>query len=92
MFTEESQRFDPTFDQYDVGPLDDIGVGAIMRGWREMVWRHAEDLVTAKTPAQKALAEHAIEEYAAGQAALIRQTFASSDGSTARDAYCHAHG
>ena len=39
VFTEESQRFDPTFDQYDVGPLDDIGVGAIMRGWREMVWR-----------------------------------------------------
>ena len=63
-----------------------------MRGWREMVWRHAENLVTARTPAQKALAEHAIEEYAAGQAALIRQTFASGDDSTARDAYCRAHG
>jgi hypothetical protein len=92
VFKEESERFDPTFDQYDVGPLDDIGVGAIMRGWREMVWRHAENLVTAKTPAQKALAEQAIEQYAASQAALIRQTFASSDGSTARDTYCEAHG
>ena len=92
VFQEESQRFDPTFDQYDVGPLDDIGVGAIMRGWREMVWRHAENLVTARTAAQKALAERAIEEYAAGQAILIRQTFASSDGSAARDTYCRTHG
>ena len=73
VFDEEAERFDPTFDDYDVGPLDDQGVGAIMRGWREMVWRHAENLVTARTPAQQAFAEHAIEEYAAGQAALIRQ-------------------
>jgi hypothetical protein len=92
VFREESQRFDPTFDRYDVGPLDDLGVGAIMRGWREMVWRHAEDLVTAKTPVQKALAEQAIEQYAASQAAMIRATFGTSDGSKARDAYCEAHG
>jgi hypothetical protein len=92
VFTEESQRFDPTFDDYDVGPADEIGVGAIMRGWREMVWRHAEDLVTARTPLQKQLAERAIEEYAAGQAQLIRQMFATGDGSKARDAYCAAHG
>jgi Family of unknown function (DUF5995) len=92
VFTEEAKRFDPTFDDYDVGTLDDAGVGAIMRGWRELVWRHAENLVTAKTPVQKALAEHAIEEYAAGQAALIRQLFASPDKSTARDAYCAEHG
>jgi hypothetical protein len=92
VFDEEAQRFDPTFDQYDVGPVDDIGVGAIMRGWREMVWRHAEDLITARTPAQKAFAEQAIQQYAAGQAALIRQMFTTSDGSAARDAYCRAHG
>jgi len=92
VFKEEAERFDPTFDDYDAGPLDDTGVGVIMRGWREMVWRHAEDLATASTPAQRALAEHAIEEYAAGQATLIRQLFASSDQSTARDAYCASHG
>ena len=92
VFREEAERFDPTFDDYDVGPLDDQGVGAVMRGWREMVWRHAENLVTASTPAQKTIAEHAIEEYAAGQAALIRQTFASGDESTSRDAFCRAHG
>ena len=92
VFREETARFDPTFDQYDVGPVDDVGVGAIMRGWREMVWRHAEDLVTAKTPVQKALAEQAIEQYAASQAAMIRATFASPDHSAARDAYCATHG
>jgi uncharacterized protein DUF5995 len=92
VFDEEAARFDPTFDDYDLGPADDIGVGAIMRGWREMVWRHAEDLVTARTPVQKALAEKAIEEYAASQAAMIRQTFRTGDGSAARDAYCRTHG
>ena len=92
VFDEEAERFDPTFDDFDVGPLDDAGVGAIMRGWREMVWRHAENLVTARTPAQKAFAEHAIEEYAAGQAAMIRPMFASADKSAARDAYCEARG
>jgi hypothetical protein len=91
VFDEEAQRFDPTFDEYDVGPVDDLGVGAIMRGWREVVWRHAEDLITARTPAQKALAEQAIQQYAASQAALIRQMFTTGDGSAARDAYCRAH-
>ena len=92
VFKEEAERFDPTFDDYDAGPLDDAGVGAIMRGWREMVWRHAEDLATARTPVQKRLAEHAIEEYAAGQAVMIRQVFASQDRSAARDAWCADHG
>ena len=64
----------------------------IMRGWREMVWRHAENLATARTPAQKAFAEHAIEEYAATQATMIRQMFGSTDGSAARDAWCADRG
>jgi Family of unknown function (DUF5995) len=92
VFKEEAERFDPTFDDLDVGPLDDQGVGVIMRGWREMVWRHAEDLATAGTPLQKQFAEHAIEEYAATQAAMIRQMFRSTDGSAARDAWCADHG
>ena len=92
VFEEEAERFDPTFDDYDVETLDDQGVGAIMRGWREMVWRHAEDLATAKTPAQKQIAERAIEEYAASQAVMIQQMFRSPDGSAARDAWCAAHG
>jgi hypothetical protein len=92
VFKEEAERFDPTFDDLDFGSLDDQGVGVIMRGWREMVWRHAENLATARTPAQKQVAEHAIEEYAASQAVLIKEMFRSTDGSAARDAWCADHG
>jgi hypothetical protein len=41
--------------------------GAIMRGWREMVWRNAENLVLARTPIARKLAEQLIEEYAAAR-------------------------
>ena len=69
VFDEEAARFDPTFDDFDVGPLDDQVVGTIMRGWREMVWRHAENLRHGPdSPLQQGPREHAIEEYAAGQA------------------------
>jgi hypothetical protein len=92
VFEEEAQRFDPTFDDIDAGPFDETAAGVIMRGWREMVWRHAENLATARTPLQRRLAEHAIEEYAAGQAAIIEQTFRTTDASAARDAWCADHG
>jgi len=80
VFAEEAERFDPTFDDIDVGPVEETAAGVIMRGWREMVWRHAENLVAARTPAQRA--------FAATQATMIRQMFGSTDGSAARDAYC----
>ena len=44
VFAEEAKELDPTFDDMDAGPLDDEGVGAIMRGWREIVWRNAGTL------------------------------------------------
>ncbi len=88
VFKEEARRFDPTFDDLDAGPLDETGAGLVMRGWREMVWRHAEHLVTARTPHQKRLAEQMIEEYAASQALMIKAMFTSPDHSRARDAYC----
>lgn len=92
VFKEEAERFDPTFDDIDAGPLEETAAGVIMRGWREMVWRHAENLATARTPLQRQVAEHAIEEYAAGQATLIRQMFRTTDASAARDAWCADHG
>lgn len=92
VFKEEAERFDPTFDDIDAGPLEETAAGVIMRGWREMVWRHAENLATARTPLQRQVAEHAIEEYAAGQAALIQQMFRTTDASAARDAWCADHG
>lgn len=74
-FAEVAARFDPHFDDIDVGPVDETAAGAIMRGWREMVWRNAEKLVLAKTPAQRARAAKTIENYATAQARVIRRLF-----------------
>ncbi|WP_162602375.1 DUF5995 family protein [Nocardioides daejeonensis] len=92
VFAEEAARFDPTFDDLDVAMLDELGVGAIMRGWREMVWRNAELLVAAKTPAQRRAVQTLIEGYAATQAQLIRSTFVAGDRGRKRDAWCAVHG
>lgn len=92
VFTEEAARFDPHFDDVDAGPVDETVAGVIMRGWREMVWRNAENLALAKTPERRAQAEHAIEAYAALQARLIRRVFASGSKATkARNAWCAIH-
>ncbi|GAA4804568.1 DUF5995 family protein [Nocardioides caeni] len=90
VFTEQAARFDPTFDDIDAGTLDDTVVGVIMRGWREMVWRHAEALTLAKSPAAKRLVEKEIDVYAALQAQLIRLVFVAPKGP--RDAWCAEHG
>jgi hypothetical protein len=75
VFNEEAARFDPHFTDIDVGPVDETAAGLIMRGWREIVWRNAEKLVLAKTPAQRARAEKTIENYATAQARVIRRIF-----------------
>ena len=91
VFAEEAERFDPTFDDLDAGSFEETVAGVIMRGWREGVWRNAEALALARTPQERALAEQEIEAYATGQAATIRAMFTSPD-SSARDAWCAAHG
>jgi ABC-type uncharacterized transport system YnjBCD substrate-binding protein len=90
VFAEEAARFDPTFDDFDVAGIDALAAGTIMRGWREMVWRNAENLALAKGPLARKLAATAIEEYAATQALLIRTVFASPSPA-ARDAWCATH-
>ena len=91
VFAEEAVELDPTFDDLNFGPLDDEGVGAIMRGWREIVWRNAEALSLAKSPLTVALAKSRIETYATTQAVLYKTIFATSPKQNAkRDAYCHA--
>jgi hypothetical protein len=94
VFDEEAARFDPTFNTYDIGPVDELVVSTIMRGWREMVWRHAEALAATRgKPVLRALVQKEIEEYAATQAQLIKLVpiflAASSPG---RDAWCAVHG
>lgn len=90
VFAEEAARFDPTFDDIDLGSGEEAVAGVIMRGWREMVWRHAEGLVLAKTPAARRLVEKEIEVYSALQAQLIRAVFTASPAK--RDAWCAVHG
>ena len=90
VFAEEAARFDPTFDDVDAGTLDETVAGVIMRGWREIVWRHAEALVVARTPAARRAAEQQIEQYAALQARLIRAVFVARPAQ--RDAWCAGHG
>lgn len=86
VFDEEAARFDPTFNKLDLGPVDEVVVGAIMRGWREVVWRHAEALANAPA-GLRPLVEKEISEYAAGQAQFIQLLFASPSP-TKRAAYC----
>jgi len=90
VFAEETARFDPTFDDIDLGSGEEAVAGVIMRGWREMVWRHAEALVLARTPAARRLVEKEIEVYSALQAQLIRAAFTAKPAK--RDAWCAAHG
>jgi len=91
VFAEEAARFDPTFDDIDAGTIEETLAGVIMRGWREMVWRHAEELTLARTPLQRIAAERKIETYAALQALMIRQFFTTPHPER-RDAWCAEHG
>ena len=94
VFIEESQRFDPAFDQFHVGPVEGTVAGVIMRAWREGVWRNAELVANAKTPAQQKLASDWIENYALTQAQLIRSLpifQATPASNAARDAWCAEH-
>lgn len=91
VFAEEARRFDPTFDDVNAGTIEETIAGVIMRGWREMVWRHAEALALVRNPVQRTVVQREIETYAALQALLIRQLFQIPDSSR-RDAWCAAHG
>ncbi len=91
VFAEEALELDPRFDDVDLITLDEEAVGAIMRGWRELVWRNAELLSLAKTPLALSLAKSTIETYATTQAVFYRAMFASGKArTTERNAYCHA--
>jgi hypothetical protein len=94
VFIEETQRFDPAFDAYHVGPVEGTVAGVIMRGWREGVWRNAEMLANARTPAEQQLASQWISNYALAQGRMIESTplFQATAASNAtRDQWCAAH-
>lgn len=73
LMDEAAARFDPSVDdgQVDGTTMDETGMLQILVGWREQAWRNAEALVTAPTPADRALVEAQIERTAAIESALI---------------------
>ncbi|HEY0903282.1 MAG TPA: DUF5995 family protein [Marmoricola sp.] len=93
VFDEMADRFDPMFNTFDAGPADELVVSTIMRGWREMVWRHAEALATTRgKPALRAIVVSEIEEYAAAQAQLIKLVpIFLAQSSPDRDTWCATH-
>jgi hypothetical protein len=73
LFDEAAARYDPLVDdtQVDGTQLDEAALLQILVGWREQAWRNAEALVSAPTPAARALVEAQIEQTAAIEANLI---------------------
>lgn len=95
LMAEFAARFDPTMDD----TTDPFGLSywtlfQMISGWREAAWRNAEALVSAPTPAARAIVAAGIEAEAntAAQGFLLtlsyRPPFTST---TARDAYCATH-
>jgi hypothetical protein len=93
VFDEEAARFDPMFNTFDLGPVDELVVSTIMRGWREMVWRHAEALAATRgRPLLRRVVQKEIEEYAATQAQLIKLVpIFLAASSPQRDSWCATH-
>ena len=96
LYPEVARRFDPTFDDASVSgtTADDFLSFQAIPAWREAAWRNAERLVTAPTPAARAVVAESIEAYAASQAETIRlaTAYGPLQSSAARDAYCAANG
>jgi hypothetical protein len=92
---EVARRLDPTVDdQAAPGWIDDIASFQAIPGMRETAWRHAEMLVTAPTPAARALVETEIETYAATVATSIKTATVYPPllgGAAKRDVYCASH-
>jgi hypothetical protein len=73
LFAEAARRYDPTLDDTQVygTQLDEAALLQILVGWRELAWRNAEALVSAPSPAARALVAQQIERGAAIEANLI---------------------
>jgi len=95
LMAEFAARFDPAIDDAsDPFGLSGWTLFQLVSGWRENAWRNAEALVSAPTPAARALVEATIEAEAnsAAQAILLSQSYLPLLSSTVpRDTYCAAH-
>lgn len=73
LLDECASRYDPSIDdtQVDGTQLDEAALLQMLVAWREQAWHNAELLVSAPTPAARALVEASIEQAAAVEANLI---------------------
>jgi hypothetical protein len=71
-------------------PIDDLTGLQLVMGWREIVWREAEQLLNAKTPLQRRIVADGIAENAALTARLIAAP-PFPGYRPVRDGYCRAH-
>jgi hypothetical protein len=95
LLAEEAARFDPTADDlHDPLLLGYTTAFQLLAAWRETAWRNAERLVSAPTPAARALVAQSIEDYAAGVASAIKLGTAylpPFTTSASSDAFCRSH-
>lgn len=95
LIAEFAARFDPAMDDsQDPFGLANATLFQAVSGWRENAWRNAEALVSATTPAEKALVVARIETdaNAIAQSILTATTYTPPlTSTTARDAWCSAH-
>ena len=95
LMAEFAARFDPTMDDTN----DPLGAGywslfQMISGWREAAWRNAELLVSAPTPAARAVVAAGIETAAntAAQGLLLTMSYLPPFTTTvSRDQYCAGH-
>lgn len=94
LLAELGRRFDPQIPNirtpYGVGHT---GLMQLLIAWREVAWRHAEQLVAARTDAARDAVAAEIEAYAVTQALALRAQWAYVPPLTtpaARDRYCAA--
>jgi hypothetical protein len=95
LLAELAARFDPAADDAnDPFGLSYLTLFQVVSGWREAAWRNAEALVSAPTPAARALVAESIEaEAVAGaQTLLSSQSYAPPlTSSGPRDLWCAEH-
>ena len=95
LLAEVAARFDSTADDAD----DPFGISYLtlfqmIAAWREGAWRHAEELVSAPTPADRAVVAASIEQESvtAAKAILKSESYLPPlTSSGPRDTWCAAH-
>ena len=87
-----ARRYDPIVGTINspAHPLDNVAGLELVRGWRELVWRNAERLLNASTPAEKELVKQSIETNAATTAREIASQPQMPGYRAVRDAHCAA--